>query len=83
MTEPSCPGLHRFPSAAADGWGWPRGGIQPGLTAHGSMRDVGALGRVMLTDDEQRILSFVRRGLRAEGLHVDEARSGEQGSGTG
>jgi DNA-binding response OmpR family regulator len=47
------------------------------------MRDVGALGRVMLTDDEQRILSFVRRGLRAEGLHVDEARSGEQGLGTG
>jgi DNA-binding response OmpR family regulator len=50
-----------------------------GSTVHGSDRDESALGRVLLIDDEQRILNFVRRGLQAEGFSVDEARSGEQG----
>src|SRR5574342_590805 len=36
-------------------------------------------GRVLLIDDEQRILNFVRRGLEAEGLSVDAASDGEEG----
>jgi two-component system, OmpR family, copper resistance phosphate regulon response regulator CusR len=35
--------------------------------------------RVLLIDDEQRILDFVSRGLRAEGFLVDSAPSGEDG----
>ncbi len=34
---------------------------------------------ILLIDDEQRISDFVRRGLEAEGLEVDEARSGQEG----
>lgn len=40
---------------------------------------VGAVGRILLIDDEQRILNFVRRGLQAEGMAVDVARDGEDG----
>ena len=47
-------------------------------TAHGAQSRAPA-GRVLLIDDEQRILNFVRRGLEAEGLEVDEARSGHEG----
>jgi len=36
-------------------------------------------GRVLLVDDEQRIVNFVRRGLEAEGLRVDPAPDGEEG----
>jgi two-component system, OmpR family, copper resistance phosphate regulon response regulator CusR len=36
-------------------------------------------GRVLLVDDEQRILNFVQRGLEAEGLAVDTARDGYEG----
>jgi two-component system, OmpR family, response regulator len=36
-------------------------------------------GRVLLVDDEDRIVNFVRRGLEAEGLRVDPARDGEEG----
>src|SRR6478736_1814819 len=36
-------------------------------------------GRVLLVDDEQRIVNFVRRGLEAEGLEVDTAAGGEEG----
>jgi two-component system copper resistance phosphate regulon response regulator CusR len=36
-------------------------------------------GRILLIDDEQRIVNFVRRGLEAEGLRVDPARDGEEG----
>jgi two-component system, OmpR family, copper resistance phosphate regulon response regulator CusR len=36
-------------------------------------------GRVLLVDDEERIVNFVRRGLEAEGLHVDPARDGNEG----
>ena len=34
---------------------------------------------MLLIDDEPRILNFLRRGLEAEGLEVDEARSGQEG----
>jgi len=34
---------------------------------------------VLLVDDEQRIVNFVRRGLEAEGLEVDPAGGGEEG----
>jgi DNA-binding response OmpR family regulator len=43
-------------------------GVEPALT-----------GRVLLVDDEQRIVNFVRRGLEAEGLEVDPAGGGEEG----
>jgi len=35
--------------------------------------------RILVVDDEQRILSFVTRGLRAEGFDVDSAANGEEG----
>lgn len=38
-------------------------------------------GRILLIDDEQRILNFVRRGLQAEGMTVDAVRNGEEGLG--
>ncbi len=41
--------------------------------------DITSGGRVLLIDDEHRILNFVRRGLQAEGLSVDAARGGEEG----
>lgn len=50
-------------------------------TAYGSSRQPALAGSVLLIDDEQRILNFVRRGLEAEGLDVDQARSGEEGLG--
>jgi len=37
------------------------------------------VGRVLLVDDEERIVNFVRRGLEAEGLEVDPAADGEEG----
>ena len=45
----------------------------------GIAAEVGPPARVLLIDDEQRILDFVSRGLRAEGLLVDSAPSGEDG----
>ena len=38
-----------------------------------------ASGRVLLIDDERRILNFVSRGLRAEGFDVDVAEGGAEG----
>jgi DNA-binding response OmpR family regulator len=38
-----------------------------------------SVGRLLVIDDEQRILDFVRRGLQAEGMAVDTASDGEQG----
>src|SRR5512132_683866 len=35
--------------------------------------------RVLLVDDEQRVLRFVARGLRAEGYAVDTADNGVEG----
>jgi two-component system copper resistance phosphate regulon response regulator CusR len=37
------------------------------------------IGRILVIDDEQRILNFVRRGLEAEGMAVDCAQDGEEG----
>ena len=37
------------------------------------------VGRILVIDDEQRILNFVHRGLEAEGMAVDSAREGEEG----
>jgi len=34
---------------------------------------------LLLVDDDQRIVSFVKRGLEAEGYHVDVAFNGEEG----
>ncbi len=48
-------------------------------SANASRGEPAPAGRVLLIDDEPRILNFVRRGLEAEGLEVDEARSGEEG----
>src|SRR5947209_10330734 len=36
-------------------------------------------GRILLIDDERRILNFVSRGLRSEGFDVDIAADGSQG----
>lgn len=36
-------------------------------------------GRILVIDDEERIVHFVRRSLEAEGLEVDPARDGEEG----
>jgi two-component system, OmpR family, copper resistance phosphate regulon response regulator CusR len=35
--------------------------------------------RILLVDDEQRILNFVRRGLEAEGMNVDTTADGQDG----
>jgi DNA-binding response OmpR family regulator len=43
-----------------------------GLGAEAALR-----GRVLVVDDERRIVNFVRRGLEAEGLDVDAADDGE------
>jgi DNA-binding response OmpR family regulator len=48
-------------------------------TAHGANRVTAPAGRVLMIDDEPRIVNFVRRGLEAEGLEVDEASSGQEG----
>jgi two-component system, OmpR family, copper resistance phosphate regulon response regulator CusR len=47
--------------------------------AHDADRDATHAGRVLLIDDEPRILNFVRRGLEAEGLLVEQASSGADG----
>jgi DNA-binding response OmpR family regulator len=41
--------------------------------------EVAPVGHILVIDDEQRILNFVRRGLEAEGMAVDCAREGEEG----
>src|SRR6266508_4007660 len=43
-----------------------------------ALQDV-SVGRILLVDDEPRILDFVRRGLQAEGFSVDVASLGEEG----
>jgi DNA-binding response OmpR family regulator len=45
----------------------------------GSVRGEHSRERILLIDDEQRILSFVGRGLRAEGYEVDTASDGGAG----
>lgn len=41
--------------------------------------ELAPIGHILVIDDEQRILNFVRRGLEAEGMAVDCARDGEEG----
>jgi two-component system, OmpR family, response regulator len=48
-------------------------------SAHGSVSEPAPTGRILLVDDEPRILNFVRRGLEAEGLDVDATRDGQEG----
>ena len=48
-------------------------------SAHGSVPEPAPTGRVLLIDDEPRILNFVRRGLEAEGLDVDATLDGQEG----
>lgn len=50
-----------------------------GLKSEGSLRHDPPRGHILLIDDEQRILSFVGRGLRAEGYAVDTASDGMEG----
>jgi two-component system copper resistance phosphate regulon response regulator CusR len=49
------------------------------VPADGSGDEPIPVGRVLLIDDEERILNFVRRGLEAEGMAVDVAPDGETG----
>ncbi len=48
-------------------------------SAVGSEVETAPVGRILLIDDEQRILNFVHRGLEAEGMVVDSARKSEEG----
>ncbi len=48
-------------------------------SAQRSEDDLAPIGRILVIDDEQRILNFVRRGLEAEGMAVDCAPDGEEG----
>jgi two-component system, OmpR family, response regulator len=51
------------------------------MTASTQTSEVGfaPVGRILVIDDEQRILNFVHRGLEAEGMAVDTAHDGEAG----
>ena len=44
-----------------------------------SEAEAAPVGRILVIDDEQRILNFVHRGLEAEGMAVDSAREAEEG----
>jgi two-component system copper resistance phosphate regulon response regulator CusR len=48
-------------------------------TPQRSEDELAPIGRILVIDDEQRILNFVRRGLEAEGMAVDSALEGEEG----
>jgi two-component system copper resistance phosphate regulon response regulator CusR len=48
-------------------------------SAQRSEDELAPIGHILVIDDEQRILNFVRRGLEAEGMAVDCAREGEEG----
>jgi len=55
------------------------GGTLLGTSARSIATEPDLVGRVLLVDDEERIVNFVRRGLEAEGLEVDPAADGEEG----
>ena len=48
-------------------------------SAQRSEEELAPIGRILVIDDEQRILNFVRRGLEAEGMTVDSALEGGEG----
>ena len=50
-----------------------------GLVASGIRGEPATAGTVLVIDDEERILTFVRRGLEAEGFSVAQARDGREG----
>ena len=50
-----------------------------GLSVRGIDDETVIAGTVLVIDDEERILTFVRRGLEAEGFAVDQARDGREG----
>ena len=50
-----------------------------GTSARSIVAEPRLTGRVLLVDDEQRIVNFIRRGLEAEGLEVDPASDGNEG----
>ncbi len=52
--------------------------MPPQMAVPGAER-IAALRRILLIDDEPRILDFVARGLRSEGFEVDVASSGVRG----
>ena len=47
--------------------------------AERSEAEAAPVGRILVIDDEQRILNFVHRGLEAEGMAVDSAREAGEG----
>jgi DNA-binding response OmpR family regulator len=51
----------------------------PSQMAVPSAEQIASLRRILLIDDEPRILDFVARGLRSEGFEVNVASSGVQG----
>jgi DNA-binding response OmpR family regulator len=50
-----------------------------GLSVRGADDEPVNAGTVLVIDDEERILTFVRRGLEAEGFDVAQARDGREG----
>jgi DNA-binding response OmpR family regulator len=50
-----------------------------GVSARSTDDEAIIAGTVLVIDDEERILTFVRRGLEAEGLAVAQARDGREG----
>lgn len=46
-------------------------------TASGNLSGIGYM-RVLLVEDDERIVDFVQRGLKAEGYSVEVARSGQE-----
>ena len=50
-----------------------------GSTAHRVGDTSPSIGRILLIEDEQRIVSFLERALRAEGMAVDAALGGAEG----
>ena len=53
--------------------------MRTGTATTEQIADVPLSGRVLIIDDEPRIVNFVRRGLQAEGLDVEPALDGEEG----
>lgn len=53
--------------------------METGTATTEPIGDAPLSGRVLIIDDEPRIVNFVRRGLQAEGLDVDPALGGEEG----
>jgi len=79
MTEVSRgSGTRPYPCSPADGY-CSVGGTLLGTSARPIATEPDLVGRVLLVDDEERIVNFLRRGLEAEGLEVDPALSGAEG----